>query len=65
MATSGLTGEDQLVRPKEAAELLAVSRRSLRRFELNGRLRAVKLNPRVTRYRLGDVLRLAGKEVVS
>jgi predicted site-specific integrase-resolvase len=65
MAKSGLTGADQLVRPGEAAELLAVSRRSLRRFELNGRLQAVKLNSRITRYRLGDVLRLAGKEVVS
>ena len=65
MAENGLTGADQLVRPREAAILLAVSRRSLRRFELNGRLQAVKLNPRITRYRLGDVLRLAGKEVVS
>ena len=65
MAKNGLTGADQLLRPREAAELLAVSRRSLRRFELNGRLQAVKLNPHITRYRLGDVLRLAGKEVVS
>jgi predicted site-specific integrase-resolvase len=65
MARIGLTGADQLVRPSEAAKLLAVSRRSLRRFELNGRLKALKLNPRITRYRLGDVLRLAGKEVVS
>jgi predicted site-specific integrase-resolvase len=65
MADNGLTGADQLMRPREAAELLAVSRRSLRRFELNGRLQAVKLNSRVTRYRLGDVQRLAGKGVVS
>ena len=65
MAKNGLTGADQLLRPREAAKLLAVSRRSLRRFELNGRLQAVKLNPRITRYRLGDVLRLLGKEVES
>jgi len=65
MAKNGLTGVDQLMRPREAAELLAVSRRSLRRFELNGRLQAVKLNSRITRYRRRDVLLLAGKEVVS
>ena len=42
---------------------LALSRRTLRRYEISGRLQAVKLNRRVTRYRLADVMRLLGKEV--
>jgi predicted site-specific integrase-resolvase len=60
---NGLIDGDQLVRPTEAAALLALSRRTLRRYEINGQLRPVKLNSRVTRYRLADVLRLLGKEV--
>ena len=53
-----LTENDRLVKPSEAATLLALSRRTLRRYEVNGRLRPVKLNQRVTRYRLADLLRL-------
>jgi len=53
-----LTEHDRLVKPDEAANLLALSRRTLRRYEVNGRLRPIKLNQRVTRYRLADVLRL-------
>lgn len=60
---TGLTDGDQLLRPTEAATLLALSRRTLRRYEINGQLRPVKLNQRVTRYRLADLLRLLGKEV--
>jgi predicted site-specific integrase-resolvase len=58
-----LTENDRLVKPSEAATLLALSRRTLRRYEVNGRLRPVKLNQRVTRYRLADLLCLMGKEV--
>lgn len=53
-----LTENDRLVKPSEAAALLALSRRTLRRYEINGQLRPVKLNQRVTRYRMADVLRL-------
>jgi hypothetical protein len=60
---NGLNVGDQLIGPAETAALLCVSRRTLRRCELKGLLQAVKLNQRVTRYRLGDVLRLLGKEV--
>jgi predicted site-specific integrase-resolvase len=62
---NGLNVGDQLIGPSETATLLGVSRRTLRRCEINGLLRPVKLNKRVTRYRLGDVLRLLGKEVES
>jgi predicted site-specific integrase-resolvase len=58
MLTNRLTENDRLVKPDEVATLLALSRRTLRRYEVSGRLRAVKLNQRVTRYRLADVLRL-------
>ena len=58
-----LSENDRLVKPSEAATLLALSRRTLRRYEVNGRLRPVKINQRVTRYRLADVLCLMGKEV--
>ena len=60
-----LTENDRLVKPSEAATLLALSRRTLRRYEVNGRLRPVKLNQRVTRYRLADLLCLMGKEVAQ
>src|SRR5690606_7295307 len=59
---NGLTEEDQLVRPEEAAVLLALSRRTLRRYELNGKLHPIKLNQRVTRYRMSELWRLIGKE---
>ena len=53
-----LTDGDRLVKPTEAAELLALSRRTLRRYEVSGRLPAVKINQRVTRYRLSVVMRI-------
>jgi excisionase family DNA binding protein len=58
-----LTEEDRLVKPSEAATLLALSRRTLRRYEASGRLPAVKLNRRVTRYRVPDLRRLMEVEV--
>ena len=58
MLTSRLTENDRLVKPGEVATLLALSRRTLRRYEVSGLLRPVKINQRVTRYRLADVLRL-------
>lgn len=60
---NAFTELDQLVKPNEAAKLLLLSRRSLRRYETAGRLTAIKFNSRVTRYRLAEVLRLMGKEV--
>jgi predicted site-specific integrase-resolvase len=53
-----MNGQEQLLRPSEAEKILALSRRTLRRYELDGKLKPVKLNCRVTRYRLADVLRL-------
>jgi predicted site-specific integrase-resolvase len=58
MSNKRLTEQDRLVKPGEAADLLALSRRTLRRYEVSGRLPAVKINQRVTRYRLADVLRI-------
>jgi predicted site-specific integrase-resolvase len=55
--------KERLIKPAEVSLLLAVSRRTLRRYEANGRLHPVKLNQRATRYRLTEVLRLMGKEV--
>lgn len=58
-----LAEHERLIKPVEASLLLAVSRRTLRRYEADGKLHPVKLNQRATRYRLADVLRLMGKEV--
>lgn len=55
--------KDRLVKPAEAAVMLAVCRRTLRRYAAQGKLQRIKLNSRATRYRLADVLRLAGEEV--
>ena len=60
-----VTDNERLINPAEASLLLAVSRRTLRRYEDSGRLQAVKLNQRAIRYRLSDVMRLMGKEGVS
>ena len=60
-----LTEDYQLVKPDEAAVMLALSRSTLRRYELAGRLHPIKLNQRVTRYRLADLLRLLEKEVTQ
>ena len=57
------TEQDRLVKPEEAADLLALSRRTLRRYEVAGKLLPIKLNSRVTRYRVADLMRLMGKEV--
>ena len=54
------TPSDRLVKPSEAADLLAISRRSLRRYVAQGKLQRIKLNPRATRYWLSEVMRLAG-----
>lgn len=58
-----LAENDRLIKPAEASLLLAVSRRTLRRYGAGGKLHPVKLNQRTTRYRLADVMRLMGKEV--
>jgi len=57
------TPQDRLVKPAEAAVMLAVCRRTLRRYAAQGKLQRIKLNPRATRYRLADVMRLAGEEI--
>jgi predicted site-specific integrase-resolvase len=57
-----MNGQEQLIRPSEAEKILALSRRTLRRYETAGKLTPVKLNCRVTRYRLSDVLRLTQPE---
>lgn len=57
------TPNEQLIKPADAAILLAVCRRTLRRYSAQGKLQRIKLNPRTTRYRLCEVMRLAGKGV--
>jgi excisionase family DNA binding protein len=46
---------------EEAAELLGVSHRTLRRWELRGQLPAVRINRRVIRYRRCDIDDMAEK----
>ena len=46
------TEQDRLVRPDEAADLLALSRRTLRRDQVAGKLTPIKFNSRVTRTAL-------------
>ena len=58
-----LAENERLIKPSEASLLLAVSRRTLRRYEANGKLHPVKLNQRATRYSLADIMRLMGKEI--
>jgi len=53
---------DRLVKPAEAAVILAVCRRTLRRYVAQGKLHRIQLNPRATRYRLADVMRLGNLE---
>jgi len=54
--------EQRLVRRKEAARLLAVSRRTVDNYSLNGILPKVKLpgHTRALGYRLADIHRLMG-----
>lgn len=60
MKPSVLLQAEQLIRPDEAGQLLSLSRRTLRRYEVDGKLKAIKLNSRVTRYKLADVVQLTG-----
>lgn len=55
MNINRLTENDRLIRPDEVAEMLALSRRTLRRYEIAGRLHPIKINRRVTRYRVAEV----------
>ena len=50
---------ETLMSPREAMQTLSLSRRTLRRYEVSGKLPPIKLNARVTRYRLKDVAKLA------
>lgn len=47
---------------RQAAERLAVSTRSIARYAKDGRLPAVKVGPRLVRFRLADIERLTGVE---
>lgn len=60
-----VTDNERLIKPADASLLLAVSRRTLRRYEDSGQLQAVKLNQRAIRYRLAEIMRLMGKEVAT
>lgn len=51
--TSGL--DEPLLTPTELMRRLSVSRRTLRRWSLSGRLPEVRLGARCIRYRLRDV----------
>jgi hypothetical protein len=54
---------EKRLRRSAAAALLGLSPATLRRYELQGILPAVKLNSRITLYREDDVLKLASGEV--
>lgn len=54
---------DKRVRRSEAAQIIGVGPRSLRRYEVRGILPGIRLNSRMTVYRLVDVLRIANGEV--
>jgi predicted site-specific integrase-resolvase len=49
---------ERLLRPAVAADMLGLSRRTLRRYETQGLLRGIKLNQRVTRYRQSEIVAL-------
>lgn len=47
--------QNRIYTPKEFGELLGVSRRTLRRYELAGIVNPVKINKRVVRFTQRDV----------
>ena len=56
---TGLERKRRVIQPKEAAAILNVCRRSLLRFEREGKLLRIHLSTRKIRYDADDVERLA------
>ena len=53
----------RLLRPTEVADRLQVHRRTLDEWTRAGKIPAVKLSPRIVRYRAEDVEQLVGAAV--
>ena len=53
--------EDELLNPKQLGDMLGVSRKSIRRYELAGLLNPIKLNKRVIRYASSDIQKMLSK----
>jgi predicted site-specific integrase-resolvase len=62
---SRVRGDMRLLSRRKAAELLHVSTKTLFRWERAGRLKAIKLNSRTTRYFEHDVEKLISDAVVA
>jgi hypothetical protein len=59
-----MTGKkDKLVKRSQAADLLGVGARTLRRYETTGLLTPIKPNCRLVLYRLADVEKIQSGEV--
>ena len=59
-----MTGKkDKLVKRSQAADLLGVGARTLRRYETNGLLTPIKPNCRLVLYRLADVEKIQSGNV--
>jgi hypothetical protein len=59
-----VTGKkDKLVKRSQAANLLGVGPRTLRRYELTGLLTPIKPNCRLVLYRLADVEKIQSGEI--
>ena len=56
---SGLERRRRVIQPKEAAAILGVCRRSLLRYEREGRLHRIPVSTRKIRYDADEVERLA------
>jgi predicted site-specific integrase-resolvase len=52
---------DELLTPKQLGDMLGVSRKSIRRYELAGLLNPIKINKRVIRYATSDINRMLSK----
>jgi predicted site-specific integrase-resolvase len=53
--------DDELLNPKELGDVLGVSRKSIRRYELAGLLNPIKINQRVIRYAYSDIQKMLSK----
>lgn len=60
---SDLPDDGDIVDINEAARLLSVSSRTVRRLISDGDLKAIKFGPRKTRLKVGDLQRLLGVPV--
>lgn len=64
LAAASGTPKPKPIQPKQAAEILGVCRRSLLRFEREGKLHRIQVSTRKIRYNLHEVEALATGEPI-